>query len=150
MGKRGPARTPTVILDQRGSRLVKKRQGEPQFDERAVRPKYLSKLEVEVWNRVAPKLAKQKVLTGADVATLGRYCQLFISYLKAQAFITANGISYEGPSGRKEWPEARARIQLAQELLRIEREFGLTPASRSNVAGQLMPETDAFDKWKDT
>jgi P27 family predicted phage terminase small subunit len=92
------------------------------------------------------------VLTKADKHALARYCELFAEYRKVKDFIDENGRGYpvkkwnpnmasvnkngEPVDGGYEvvdykiFPEVKMFLALADRLLRLEQEFGLTPSAR--------------------
>ena len=124
-------------------------------------PTWLKNKEArKVWETVAPLLGGARVLTQADLMALGRYCELFAQWIECKDFINRNGMTYkvfkqvrkteivdDGNGGKKavdfyesiqagtrEYVEAKNFKTLSKELLNIEVNFGLTPASRGKVA----------------
>ena len=76
MGKRGPKKTPTVILKLRGSSLVKDRpKNEPvPVTGMPKPPEWVMGEALKEWNRKAPLLYEQGTLTLVDGNSLGAYC----------------------------------------------------------------------------
>ena len=136
-------------------------------------PSWLKNKEArKVWETVAPLLAGARVLTQADLMGLGRYCELFAQWIDCKDFINKNGMTFkvfkqvrkteivdDGDGGKKavdfyesiqagprEYVEARNFKTLSKELLQIEVNFGLTPASRGKVSMVDKGDRDpAFD-----
>ena len=148
MGKRGPARTPTSILQLRGSWRAKVRGDEPTPDEgRPECPDTLTDDERDVWDRVTALLDDMCVLTVADGAQLERYCRFYVRWRQCERIIAKfssddvliGGLTNDGmrPVIRNAWAESH---RLAGELRRIEGQFGLTPAARAGLNVTHRPE----------
>ena len=141
MGKRGPSKTPTKILKMRGSPLAKHRVDEPQADGKAPScPRWISNRAKGAFKRLVPKIKAMGILGRCDRDALTRYCVLLARYREAEEFIEERGPVYivRDDSGKvldvKEFPQARRALALADRLLKLEREFGLTPSARSVMA----------------
>lgn len=152
MGKRGPVKTPTSQLKARGSRLVADRGDEPQpLPGAPPCPKTLNAAARSVWDQVTEQLAKMGTLASSDGNALERYCRLFVEWRRHQDFIDKAGVSYtlylRGKDGehivdadgnkiihcRIQHPEVGVRNKLSVDLLRLEQNFGLTPAGRAGI-----------------
>ncbi len=140
MGKRGPKKTPTAILQRRGSRQVESRTGEPDPPrERPDTPDWLDADGQNCWDALVPLLEQMGVLRRIDGKALARYCSMWVRWRKCQEFLTKNGETYmlkdaDGkPRCVMQWPQVSIAHKLATLLLRIEQEFGMTPASRPNL-----------------
>lgn len=152
MGKRGPVKTPTSILSLRGSGLVADRAGEPRPQIGAPPcPNTLNESAQSVWDQVTTHLAAMGTLAVSDGNAIERYCRLFVEWQKVQAFIDQAGAAYTlylrgkdgkhivDDSGQKiihcriQHPEVGVRNKLNVDLLRLEQNFGLTPAGRAGI-----------------
>lgn len=148
MGKRGPARTPTNILKMRGSWRAKGREGEPRPDASAPRcPKWLRPEAKRVWRELVPQLERMNVLARCDRNAIARYCQVFAKWRSAEEFLKEHGEVYPEKNasgqtlGLREYPQVSQAIRFSEQLLRLEREFGLTPSARANLSvGKKPPE----------
>ena len=95
-------------------------------------------------------LESMRVLTKIDSNALARYCRTWSRWRKCEAFIEKNGVSYplRDPDGKirylQTWPEVSICNKLAQQLTRLEQEFGLTPSARSRIQVSN-PEPVAID-----
>lgn len=153
MGKRGPAKTPTAALKLHGSRLVDGRDGEPQPPEGwPARPDRLSDGGREVWGRLLPQLDDMGVLTQVDGPSLARYCEMTIRFWELNAWIRENGETYTGVNAQgtlfvRQYPQVAIAAQLAKDMLRIEQEFGLTPASRAGLKVEKPTVDDLESKY---
>lgn len=141
MGKRGPAPTPTAMLELRGSWRARRNPREPRPDPAAPPcPDWLDEQAREMWTRTAPLLSAAGILTMADANVLARYCRLWSRWRRAEDFIEQYGNTYpiKDDSGAvrylAQFPEVGIAGKLAQQLTRLEQELGLTPSARSRVS----------------
>ena len=92
-----------------------------------------------MWDHLVPLLEVMGVLTRIDGNALARYCRLWVRWRKAEAFIDDKGEIYplkDNQGGVKcfvQWPHVSIAGKLAQQLTRLEQEFGMTPAARARV-----------------
>jgi P27 family predicted phage terminase small subunit len=151
MGQRGPTPTPSAILKARGSWRGEANKLEPQPEKITLAkatagkdcPRWLTKDAKKVWKQLAPQLVLSGVLTRIDAGTLARYCDAFVRWKAAMEFLAKNKEMYpikDGDGNIKcwmHWPQVSTYRTLSALLLKIEQEFGLTPASRSRI--QIAP-----------
>jgi len=123
-------------------------QGEPTC------PAWLDAVAKEAWNQLIPMLSAMGVLTRIDGNALVRYCRTWSRWRKAEAFIEQRGEVYpiKDEQGQircvQQWPQVAIAHKLALTLLRMEQEFGMTPAARTRIQVPLPPaEPDEFDKF---
>lgn len=141
MGKRGPAPTPTKILEARGSWRSRKNSREPKPDKGRPRcPQWLKGSAKAEWKKIVEMLDRMGILTKVDGNALARYCRLWQRWRDAEDFIAEHGDQYPVKDAKgntvsfRLFPSARVAISLAVELRRLEQEFGLTPASRTRIS----------------
>ena len=155
MGRPGPAPTPTRLLQLRGSWRARQRAAEPK--PRRTRPRPPVSLPDEakkVFITLARQLHSQHVAVAIDAQALARYCDLLVDYWKAAEFVAKHGAVYpvRGKAGKdgepgqvlgfRPYPQAALKLALAGELLRLEREFGLTPSARTRVVAEAPPPSE--------
>ncbi len=141
MGKRGPARTPTRILKMRGSWRADAREGEPEPDASRPRcPAWLRKEAKRAWKELIPQLEAMGILAKCDRNPLARYCQTLAQWKATEQWIMKHGDAYPEKDARgkiiglKEYPQVSRALRLSEALLRLEKQFGLTPAARADLA----------------
>ncbi|MBV8780746.1 MAG: phage terminase small subunit P27 family [Phycisphaerae bacterium] len=147
MGRRGPAPTPTAILKLRGSWRgnVNRREPKPATGAPPC-PMWLSPAAKEVWDQMIDQMASLNMVTQVDEKALARYCDAFIRWKAAAAFLDKNGEVYtlKDAAGKVKcvmpFPQMSTYKGMAVLLLKLEQEFGLTPASRSRI--QVSPESE--------
>lgn len=160
MGKRGPRPTPTEILAASGSwrASARTRAGEPRAPSLAPAPPDEFQDQpslLEAWHTICERIAAIQTLSHVDAASIERYCHLSVRYARANAHIMANGVTY--PILTKEgevkyyatFPQVAEANSCAAQMLKLEHEFGLTPASRvglSSTVQQGNANTDAEDE----
>ena len=149
MGKRGPARTPTGLLKMRGSWRADQRVDEPEPERRRPAcPNWLMTEAKRVWRLLIPQLAKMGVLGRCDRNLLARYCQTWAKWREAEEWIMQHGdfIAIHDKGGNiievKQVPQVNRAIKLSEQLLRFEKECGLTPSAR---AGLAKPKSNALE-----
>jgi P27 family predicted phage terminase small subunit len=123
---------------------------------------------VEKWHSISRELEAMGVLAKIDGEALACLCVSWARWVEAQAEITKRGLLIVEPIHK--WDRKKKKnvkvgtrvtgknpaIAVAQaelkNILRIEVEFGLTPASRSKLsiaAPRIAIEQDQFDKYAD-
>ena len=159
MGQRGPRPTPTEILAARGSwrANARDRAGEPRAPSLAPAPPdeiMADPALLEVWNTLCERIAAIQTLSHVDAASIERYCHVAVRYSRANDYIMKNGITYPILSKEGEikyyatYPHVAEANSCATQMLKLEHEFGLTPASRVGLATtkQGNANTDAEDE----
>jgi P27 family predicted phage terminase small subunit len=161
VGKRGPPRTPTPLLELRGSWRAGTRKGEPRPRRSRPRPPdWLSDDAKAVFVVLVRHLFPLGVVARLDEGALGRYADLFVQYRKASEWVTKHGDVYvvpgqtgkdgkAGPASFRTYPQAYRALALANELLRLEREFGLTSAARARLVTETpAPAEPSYDYFR--
>ena|SRR5271170_397968 len=148
MGVRGPAPKPTalVVLEGNpGKRPLNQR--EPQPRQVAPRcPPYLDENAKKEWQRLVPILRRMKVLTEADYMALAGLCQAYSTMVKAQAKLTESGLLYKSQSGYLQQSPLLSIVNASvDQIVKLCREFGLTPASRTRLQIPDRPREEAGD-----
>ncbi|NOT01786.1 MAG: phage terminase small subunit P27 family [Phycisphaerales bacterium] len=155
MGRRGPAPTPTNILRARDSWLAKTRDGEPHPPPgRPPCPAWLNEDAKKMWRVLVRQLDSMNVLTRFDGNSLGRYCALWARWVKMQQFLDQNGSVYPTKNDRgvvtgfRRFPQTIVEARLADQLLRMEQEFGLTPSARTRIrVGDAMNDEGSLEAF---
>src|SRR5262245_14360459 len=142
MGMRGPAPKPTSLRLLEGN-LSKRAFNDHEPKPRAIAPRCPKHLDNEArreWRRITPILLRMRVLTEADEYTLANLCQTYSTLIKAQRKLTETGLLLKTPSGYVQQNPLLGIVNRCMDTItRLSREFGLTPASRT----QLMADTGA-------
>ncbi len=148
MGIRGPAPAPTKILEGRGNRRAKvQAKLEPQYEPGASQPpERLDDVAKEKWFELVAQMIASGIFTTIDQTTLARYCEMWSDYIRDREFIRANGISFNDAAGYpKAYPEVSSLDKTQTKMMILEREFGMTPSSRSRIQS---PKRKAEKKTK--
>ncbi len=141
MGKRGPAKTPTVILARRGSWRANDRPSEAQFEDDVPKcPVWLRAEAKEAWEKLVPRLAAVPgLLKSVDRNALSRYCQTWAKWRACEDFIAKHGDVYpiKDKDGAivdfKQYPQVNTAIKLGAQLDAIEKQFGMNPSARASL-----------------
>jgi len=146
VGERGPPPTPTGILKIRGSWRARRGSKEPTPERTPPRrPKWLDGYARAAWRQVVPLLDAMGVLTSVDGKALARYCTLWGRWRKAEEFLAQHGETHLAKDadgnvlGLRNYPQVRTASVLAEQLLRLEQHFGMTPSARARIAAPAEP-----------
>ena len=114
---------------------------EPRADPTKPRcPSWLPDRAKRVWRRLIPRLERMGILSRCDRNALVRYCHTQGMWEDTVEWLVAHGTVFpdKDVSGRvialKEYPQVATMIKLGEQLLRLERQFGLTPSARAELA----------------
>lgn len=156
MGKRGPQKTPTAILKKRGSKRGKSRKNEPKAKPgRPACPQWMNGEGKKRWKELMPELAAMKLLTEADKGLYVRYCQTYGRWVEMERWLDKKGMEFvrtnkkEMTTGVMLMPHVFEVRKLAEELIKMEREMGLSPASRASLAVGIHDPSENRGKGRD-
>lgn len=122
MGRRGPAPTPTRLLELRGSWRAETRQGEPTSPPACpTPPSELRRPAKRVYRSVVCRLREAGLATRLDERALARYCELAVQFHRAVERVE-----------KGEEDESRM-LSLDRALMRHEDRFGLSPSARARL-----------------
>jgi P27 family predicted phage terminase small subunit len=143
MGRRGPPPQPTALKLAQGMRRDRVNGREPRPEPLPgppEPPEHLDDIGREVWERIAPALQAQGVLTPWDLELFSAYCDLVSRHRQAAVLLQA-GLLTRGRRDRVVTSPAWRIYRDCVGLLRVlAREFGLTPSARSGlVVGPAPP-----------
>jgi hypothetical protein len=97
-------------------------------------PSCLDVVGLEKWNEIAPLLAGMRVFTQIDRSLLERYCILHEQWVAVSKHVREQGMTQITSTGYSQITAEGALFKsLPGELLRIEQQFGMTPAARSTM-----------------
>ena len=135
MGKRGPKTEPTALKIAKGNpgrRPLSSREPIPPGD-LPEPPDWLQGEAREHWFGVAKGLGELQLLTSIDGPAFAAYCTTWARWREAERDIDTHGL-FEVTRGQL---KARAAFAVSRDLLiavnKYQREFGLTPSSRSSI-----------------
>ncbi len=125
MGQRGPLPERKNVLENRGSWRADKAKGSgtQATAERVLRPRWLSENAKVIWRRLAPRMIESGTLTPLDTYAFGRYCMTAARWID----LGSDEEAMADPS------YAKMVNQCGDGLLKLEAQFGLTPASRERL-----------------
>lgn len=156
MGRRGPPPQPTQLRVIRGNpSKAPLPEGEPKPEEDdGAPPPSLHGVALEKWNATVPILRSMGIWSAADRGTWERYCVVYSQWLRnremcerAGEVIVFKTKDKNGNPYMQVSPFATQMYRAAEMLLRIEQQFGLTPAARTQVRIHARPEDDPFEAF---
>ena len=144
MGKRGPAPAPTSLRVLRGDQRGRINTDEPKpTDVPIVAPASVTGPALVEWERLAPDLARHRVMTAWDVQAFASYCMAVEIRDKARRQLDEQGEVMEAPvfdrTGKRTGertvrnPWFAVWMAAAETVLRHGARFGLTPSDRSQL-----------------
>ncbi len=142
MGSRGPIPRPSALkaaMGNPGKRRLNDHEPTPPKGTPDP-PSFLVGKAAEIWREITPTLTHMDCLTVADRYALARYCRALARYIVLSEFFETNQTIYpvKGDDGKVrcwlELPTASEWRKLHELLLRLEQNFGLTPAARSRLS----------------
>lgn len=144
-GRRGPAPESAAVKKAKGNPGKRKIIEQPDLSapnhDSAIpsitAPEWLSDGAVEIWDRLAARLAAMKLLQQIDSMTFGRYCEDFARWLALSKNIIELGETYKTVTLHGEFiklnPASMMASRLNRELMMMEQNFGLNPADRQRI-----------------
>lgn len=148
MGLRGPPPTPSKVLEMRGSRLAKKRTGEPKPP--AVKPscpKWLGKEARAEWRRQVKHLERLGLIAQLDRAMLAAYCEAWGEFVAAAQQVAVEGSTCKSPEGGiYQHPAVSIRNKAFERLAKCAQQFGFSPSSRARLHAPGEPEKEETSK----
>lgn len=143
--------TPTKILKLRGSWRAKNRTNEPEPEiEKPVPPEYLNEQEKKIFEEQAETLYALGMITRIDASVLARYAALTLQWREAhrqlvEGVATHMALKDENQKVKHFMPTPPYQVfnKAHEALLKIEQEFGLTPAARPRI--QVNKKSDPID-----
>lgn len=171
MGTRGPQRKPDYlrVLEGNAGKVPLGRGLSVPPQREIEEPQHFDEEQLAVWKDVTRTLSLVNGLVAVDRFTLERYCSLLCLYRKAEKWMKESSkglVAYsitvkdpDDPSGKKEklknarpLPQLKIMLEISNHLLRIEQQFGFTPAARAswgNGSGNGGTSADDGDEFLD-
>jgi P27 family predicted phage terminase small subunit len=96
------------------------------------------------WKRLVKLLLRMRVLTDADGLALANLCQAWSTLVKAQIKLNETGLLLKTPSGYvQQSPLLGIVNSCIDTVLKLSREFGLTPSSRGRLQVEPEPQPES-------
>ena len=146
----GPAPKPTALRLLEGNpakRALPKREpnlaaGTPEC------PAWASKTARKNWIELAEVLKNMGVATAADKTAIGLFVDALSDYLDAKKIVEREGLTFETDKGYKvAHPAVAMKTNAWERVLKIAKEFGLSPAARTKVATVGETKPDEFEQF---
>lgn len=136
MGQRGPAKKPAAAK-QRDKTYRADRDGGVNLPANIPPvPEWLGAEGREEWARRAPQLEKAGLLSEVDQVTFGIYCQAYEQLVRSLGEINGKHGGYTTFTDKGniiQHPAVSIMHKARADLLKLGREFGMTPSSRSGL-----------------
>jgi len=117
-----------------------------------VPPRWLDAEGRRVWRDLRARLDAMAVLGLVDYYALAVFCDTWSRWRRARDFVEKHGDSYlvrdraGNVKGVRLYPQVRQADRLAEQLMRMARELGITPGSRSRAS--VIPQ-DWYPQWNE-
>lgn len=122
-----------LVEGNKGKRALNALEPDPDYLNDLRAPHYLPPQAVEVWNDLAPKLRKAKLLTVLDVEAVCQLCVAIAQYRRATQELDFDFINYGQKGGQSLNQMMVAQSMAFKQANAIMQQFGMTPAARSRV-----------------
>jgi P27 family predicted phage terminase small subunit len=152
MPRRGAKPKPTVMRKLNGNptgRPLNNKEAMPSREISLEPPEWacLTEEGVTTWNRLAPMVHHNGLLTEADLNQFARYCDMLPRWYKMKCFLDEHGETYEvmkpiyANNILEEYivakvamrPQTKLYLEFNKALQAFEAEFGLSPSSRTRI-----------------
>lgn len=151
MGKRGPAPQPTKLRIVRGNpskRPLNEDEADPP-KEMPECPDFIEGVGRDEWDRISIQLHDIGLLTKIDRSALAAYCASYQRWSQAEEMIRKTGTMIKSPNG---YPQISPAVSIAnksmEQMMRVAKEFGMTPSSRSGIAADnKVAESDTSEAF---
>jgi P27 family predicted phage terminase small subunit len=109
-------------------------------------PVHLSGLARAEWDRTYPVLARNRLITEADVTAFSAYCQAYGRWQEAEELVSKQGIMILSPTNfPMQHPALAVANKAMEQIAKFCAEFGMTPSSRTRVqVGSKAGKGNAF------
>lgn len=117
-------------------------------------PKWLDKAGKDAYRQVVKMLTAMNVGKAPDANAVARYARLWVRWRQADTFIQKYGESYPlydkngKPKCFMPFPQVAIINKLSILLLRLEQEFGMTPAARTRIQVDVPESTQPEGKGR--
>lgn len=134
-----------------GKRAINRQEPDPVYLNDLTPPSWLGPAAASVWNELAPRLRRARVLTELDVDALSMGCVAIAQYRASVSRVgdalvkSKHATNDEGDAvevGEHVNPWLIVQSMTYKQAMAIFAQFGLTPAARSRVA--INPQDDLF------
>jgi len=142
VGKRGPPKKPSALKVVQGTFRKDREPRSPVDLEPGTPgpPDGMSRAALACWERITPKLVQARVLTELDREMLAAYCECWATYWELKVIVQEEGYTTMGSRGNlRPHPAVGVMTTMLDNVIRLAREFGLTPASRCRI--EVLPES---------
>ncbi len=143
--------TPTALKVARGNpgkRPLNDSEPKPSTASVTRSPAGLSPQARKRWKQIAKHLDDSRILTVLDTDALRLYCDAYARYLEADKYLRKDGMVIETRHTKKANPYVAILNTAADQMLKIMREFGMTPSARTGL--EVLPPKapdDEFDEF---
>lgn len=139
---KGRKKEPTAALERRGSKKVAERKDEPPVLDGLILPADLEgTLAAVIFDQYAEMLKRTRVISRTDSMALELLARTYQEYHELDIYLKTNGlvgevINEDGSVSKAQRPEVKIRAENRATLIKLLREFGLTPATRPNLKAE--------------
>jgi len=147
---RGRKPTPThlrILRGNPGKRPLNEREAKP-LAAIPDPPAHLTVSALEEWNRIAPLLLEQGLLTNLDRAGLAAYCVAYGRWAEAEERVRKLGVLVKSPNGFPvHSPYLAVANRAMEQMQKMLTEFGMSPSSRSRARAETQPKQSKLARF---
>jgi P27 family predicted phage terminase small subunit len=152
MGKPGPKKTPTAVLKARGSWHANKPERKAAITSPSTLPTLPPNLDADAiaeWRVLVERISAVGILSDCDAKAIERLAILYVQCRALQLVLADEGTTQLGKEGVKPRPEFRQLDTTLGHILRLEREFGLTPSARADISSSVKTSAEPEPEGKE-
>ncbi len=149
-GRSGGKPTPTALKLLHGNPGRRPlNQHEPQPQPRLPRaPEHLGEAARKEWQRAGRFLLQLGLVSDLDRAALAAYATVYGRWVEAEQALSTHGVLIKSPNGfPMQSPYLAVANRALEQMRSLLSEFGMSPASRTRVAGVQLDEDDPFEDY---
>lgn len=126
-----------LVEGNKGKRAINAQEPDPEYLNDLTPPAWMPEEAKVVWNEVAPKLRRARVLTELDVVELSRACVWEAKFRTAAIMAAADPVHEKNIS-----PWMIVKSMSSKQANAIFAQFGMSPVARSRIS--INPQDDLF------
>jgi len=149
VGRRGPPKKPAAVKKRLGTYrecrdggTIEATPGMPEC------PVWIDGDAIQFWNKAGKYLADLRIVAPVDQMAFALLCETFADYLRYRDKVKLEGEIVMSPNGMPcQNPFVALKNKSRQDLVKLVREFGMTPCARTGIKSSAAPVDDPLKEF---